>query len=77
LADVVIVDILNDQTLHVGGGNIRLVPGLRITGHPNTTILVAMPDAAVFGPKLVEASNDLKRRMMSRSTEDEQKLAAV
>ena len=67
LSEIIIVDIINDQSLGFLGGAIHLSPGLRITAQPNTTILVSMPDAAVFGPQLAEASNNQKRKDLERT----------
>lgn len=70
LLHIDIVDILNDQTLRLLGGSIHLSPGLRITAYPNITVLVAMPDAAIFGPQLAEASNRVKGRDGGRGRGD-------
>lgn len=78
LSSIDIVDILNNEMLRFVGGAIHLTPGLRISAYPNITVLVVMPDAAIFGPQLAEASNREKdkdggRREKEKETNDEEK----
>lgn len=57
LSQITKVEIVHNETVYSDrGGYINLSPGLKIAAHPSTTVLVAMPDATIFGPQLAQAS---------------------
>lgn len=65
LSQIDTVEIVDSQQMMtIGSGHaICLAPGLKISAHPNTTVLVAMPDAVSFALQLTEASNSHKEKL--------------
>ena len=77
LAQINAVEIVDSQqmtVLQVGRferHGIRLTPGLKITADPNIAIYVAMPDAAMFGEHLKEATENQQRKDGKSSSIDD------